>query len=41
MKLLTQLQREQLLANGRYRDRDRPPVVRFFNSTGSGTWLFS
>ena len=41
MKLLTQSQREQLLANGRNRDRDHPPVVKFFNPTGMGTWLFS
>ena len=41
MKLLTETQREQLLANGRNRDRDHPPVVRFFNPCGSGTWLFS
>ena len=41
MKLLTQSQREQLLANGRNRDRDHPPVAKFFNPTGIGTWLFS
>ena len=40
MKLLTQSQREQLLANGKNRDRDHPPVVRFFNPCGSGTWMF-
>ena len=41
MKLLTETQREQLLANGRNRDRDHVPVVRFFNPCGLGTWLFS
>ena len=41
MKLLTKKLREQLLANGRNRDRDHPPVVRFFNPCGAGTWLFS
>ena len=41
MKLLTQSQREQLLANGRNRDRDHPPVAQFFNPCGMGTWLFS
>ena len=41
MKLLTQTQREQLLANGQNRDRDHAPVVRFFNPCGLGTWLFS
>ena len=41
MKLLTKAQREQLLANGRNRDGDHPPVVRFFNPCGTGTWLFA
>ena len=41
MKLLTEAQREQLLANGRNRDHDHPPVVRFFNPCGAGTWLFA
>ena len=41
MKLLTKAQREQLLANGRNRDRDHPLVVRFFNPCGAGTWLLS
>ena len=41
MKLLTETQRERLLANGRNRDGDHPPVVRLFNACGSGTWLFA
>ena len=41
MKLLTNTQREQLLANGRHRDRDHWPVVRFFDLCGAATWLFS
>lgn len=39
MPLLTPNQREQLLANGRQRDRDQVPVVKFFNPIGIGTWL--
>ena len=41
MKLLTDNQREQLLANGTDRDRDRRPVVKFFDPSGAGTWLFA
>ena len=41
MELLTDAQREQLLANGRNRDVDLVPVVRLFNPCGLGTWLFS
>jgi len=41
MKLLTKAQRERLLRNGRNRDRDHPPAVKFFNPTGAATWLFS
>ena len=41
MKLLTESQREQLLANGRNRDRDHCAVVKFFNPCGAATWLFS
>lgn len=41
MKLLTDDQREQLLANGRDRDRDHRPVVKFFDPGGAGTWLFA
>ena len=41
MKLLTQSQRERLLANGRNRDRDHPPAVKFFSPCGAATWLFS
>ncbi|MGE0282644.1 MAG: DUF2958 domain-containing protein [Rhizobiaceae bacterium] len=39
MPLLTPEQREQLLANGRQRDVDHVPVVKFFNPIGIGTWL--
>ena len=41
MKLLTDTQRQQLLANGRKCNRNHVPVVRFFNPYGLGTWLFS
>ena len=41
MKLLTKTQRAQLLANGRNRDRDHRPVVKFFDPTGAATWLFT
>jgi hypothetical protein len=37
--LLTPEHREQLLANGRQRDVDHVPVVKFFNPVGIGTWL--
>jgi hypothetical protein len=39
MILLTPELRERLLANGRDRDADHVPVVRFFNPVGAGTWL--
>lgn len=39
MTLLTSMQREQLLANGRLRDVDHVPVVKFFNPLGGGVWL--
>jgi Protein of unknown function (DUF2958) len=39
MILLTDEQREQLLANGRDRDADHIPVVKFFNPLGQGVWL--
>ena len=41
MKLLTKTHRAQLLANGRNRDRDHRPVVKFFDPSGSATWLFT
>ena len=41
MKLLTESQREQLLANGRNPEHDHVPVVKFFNPCGLGTWMFS
>ena len=39
MILLTATHRAQLLANGRMRDADHIPVVKFFNPFGAGTWL--
>lgn len=39
MILLTDELREQLLANGRQRDFDHVPVVKFFNPLGEGVWL--
>jgi hypothetical protein len=39
MNLLTPELRERLLANGRQRDVDRVPVVKFFNPFGQGVWL--
>lgn len=39
MILLTDELREQLLANGRQRDADHVPVVKFFNPLGEGVWL--
>ena len=41
MKLLTKTQRAQLLANGRNRDQDHRPVVKFFDPSGAATWLFT
>ena len=41
MKLLTKTQRAQLLANGRNRDLDHWPVVKFFDPSGAATWLFT
>ena len=39
MILLTGTQRNRLLANGRQRDQDHIPVVKFFNPLGEGVWL--
>jgi len=39
MILLTDDQRDLLLANGRQRDVDHLPVVKFFNPLGEGVWL--
>ena len=39
MILLTSTQRDRLLANGRQRDQDHIPVVKFFNPLGEGVWL--
>ena len=36
---LTDTQRDRLLANGRDRDQDHIPVVKFFNPFGAGVWL--
>ena len=41
MKLLTNTQREQLVANARNRSQDHRPVVKFFNPCGAATWLFT
>ena len=41
MKLLTKAQHAQLLANGRNRNKDHQPVVKFFDPCGSSTWLFT
>jgi Protein of unknown function (DUF2958) len=40
MLLLTQDQRERLIANGESRG-DHAPVVKFFSPVGAATWLFS
>ena len=39
MILLTDELRARLLANGRQRDTDHVPVVKFFNPLGKGVWL--
>jgi hypothetical protein len=39
MILLTPQLRDRLLANGRLRDVDHVPVVKFFNPVGAATWL--
>jgi hypothetical protein len=39
MIFLTPGLRKRLLANGRERDCDHVPVVKFFNPLGAGTWL--
>ncbi len=39
MILLTDELRAHLLANGRQRDTDHVPVVKFFNPLGEGVWL--
>ena len=41
MELVTAELREKLLANGKKRDCDHVPVVRWFNPAGAGTWLVS
>ena len=41
MILLTDELRDRLLANGRRRDVDHVPVVKFFNPVGAGTWLIT
>ena len=39
MILLTPELRDRLLINGRLRDIDHVPVVKFFNPVGAATWL--
>lgn len=39
MILLTDELRDRLLANGKDRDADHVPVVKFFNPLGEGVWL--
>ncbi len=41
MMLLTDELHDRLLANGRQRDVDHVPVVKFFNPVGAGTWLIT
>ena len=41
MNLLTKAQFEQLLANGRNRDQDHPPVVKLLTPDANCTWLLS
>jgi hypothetical protein len=41
MNLYTKAQFEQLLANGRNRDQDHPPVVKLFTPDANCTWLLS
>ncbi|MCY4499243.1 MAG: DUF2958 domain-containing protein [Rhodospirillaceae bacterium] len=41
MKLMTQAQRKQLIANGEKRDQDHAPVVKWFTPDGPATWLVS
>jgi hypothetical protein len=39
MILLTSELRDRLLSNGRQRDVDHVPVVKYFNPVGAATWL--
>ncbi|GLQ12150.1 hypothetical protein GCM10007913_40820 [Devosia yakushimensis] len=39
MILLTDELRDRLLVNGRDRDTDHVPAVKFFNPLGEGVWL--
>lgn len=41
MILLTDELRDRLLANGRQRDVDHVPVMKFFSPVGAGTWLIT
>lgn len=41
MILLTPELRDRLLANGRQRDLDHVPVVKFFNPVGAATWIIT
>ena len=39
MQLITPELREKLIANGKRRDDDHVPAVKFFNPVGAATWL--
>ena len=39
MQLMTPELREQLIANGKDREGDHRPLVKFFNPAGASTWL--
>ncbi|MCZ0954168.1 MAG: DUF2958 domain-containing protein [Rhodospirillaceae bacterium] len=41
MQLVTPELREQLIANGKRREEDHVPVVKFFNPVGAATWLIT
>ena len=40
-KMVTKEQWEKLISNGKNRDKDHAPVVKFFNPRGAQTWLFN
>jgi hypothetical protein len=40
-RVLTKPQQDRLYANGKNRDQDHAPVVKFFNPRGAATWLIS
>ena len=41
MKLLTAVLERKLRDNGKHRDKDHAPVVKFFYPCGAATWLIS